>query len=304
MRYRPFGRSGSAVSAITLRLGDDVLARGPGGVRALVYAALEAGINSFHLNTADPVLGQLAGEAFASVDRDLLMITLSLGQSRDRRGAARDFSAEGLTGAIDQWLNVSRMGHIDLALLDEPAEEELPQSALSALKALRQSGRIKMLGVSGESEVMDAYVSTNAFDVLATPFNVNVPWPVRHRMRAAMERDMAVIAYGYYPKELSTPAKAVSFHQQKRGLFGLGGSGRASDTPLASAGTFAFLHETHGWSAEEICLTFTLTDPQIATLMVDAVAIDRLERLAATVERDLPPGLSAQIEMARVRGAA
>ncbi|MFN3536975.1 MAG: oxidoreductase, partial [Brevundimonas sp.] len=44
--------------------------------------------------------------------------------------------------------------------------------------------------------------------------------------------------------------------------------------------------------------------PSIATVMVDARDSERIEALATVPERDLPPGLAAQIEMARVRMAA
>ncbi|MBA3999227.1 aldo/keto reductase [Brevundimonas sp.] len=301
MRYRPLGRSGSAVSALTLKIGSEALAGGPSRAQALVFAALEAGINTVHLTSADPVLAEAVGQALSQVDRKLIQISISLGRADARRGG-RDFSPEALTGSIDRVLHASGLDSIDLALLDEPGEDEMPQTALNALKAQRTAGRIRMLGIAGDGEVMDAYISTGAFDVLATSYHVNSPWQTRHRIRAALERDMAVVAYGYFPEELDTAKKAESVHVPRKGLFGLGG--RPKHDPLAGAGTFAFLHQTHGWSAEHICLAFALTDPSIATVLVDAPDSERIEALAAVPERDLPPGLAAQIEMARVRMAA
>lgn len=303
MRYRPFGRNGSATSALTLRVGADALAGGPARVHGLVFAGLEAGINTFHLTTADPVLAEAVGQALSQVDRKLVQVSVGLGRFEGRR-AGRDFSPESLTGSIDRVLHASGLGWLDLVLLDEPAEDEMPQSALTALKAQRASGRIRMMGVSGDGDVMDAYVSTGAFDVLATSYHVNAPWRTKLRTRAALERDMAVMAYGYFPRELDTVKKAEALHEPKRGLFGLGGGGRPKHDPLAGAGSFAFLHQTHGWDAEHICLAFTLTDPAVATVMIDSDSADRIEALAAVPERDLPPGLAAQIEMARVRMAA
>lgn len=302
MRYRPLGRSGSAVSVLTLNIGADALAGGPSRAQALVFAALEAGINTIHLTSADPVLAEAVGQALSEVDRKLIQVSVSLGRADGRRGG-RDFSPDALTGAIDRTLHASNLGWIDLAMLNEPGEDEMPQTALNALKAQRSTGRIRMLGIAGDGDVMDAYVSTGAFDVLATSYHVNSPWQTRHRMRAALERDMAVMAYSYFPEALDTARKAETVHAPKKGLFGLGG-GRPRHDPLAGAGTFAFLHQTHGWSAEQICLAFTLTDPSIATVMVDAPDAERIEALASVPERDLPPGLAAQIEMARVRMAA
>lgn len=299
MRYRPFGASGAAISTLTLSLGVDSLSRGAATASDLIYSALEAGINSYRLETADPVLAEVVGQALTNVDRKLLNVSLELGAGDGRRGSQRDFSAEGMTGAIDRCLHVSGLGWIDVALLEEPGEDELPQSSLNALKALRATERVRYLGVSGSSEVMDAYVSTGAFDVLGTPFHVNVDWKIRSRVRAARDQDMAILAYDYFPSELDTEKKAATVHQPKKGLFGFGGP-KKKDTPLAHAGTFAFLHRTPYWTAEEICLAHAMTDPAISSVLVTARDAERLNALASVPERDMPPGLSAQIEMARV----
>lgn len=304
MRYRPFGASGAAVSNLTLSLGSDALARGPFALKELIFTALEAGVNSYHLENADPVLAEIVGEALGHVERRLVCVSVTLGVGDGRQKGFRDFSAESLSGAIDRALHASGLGWFDLAVLDQPADNELPQASLIALKALRKTGQVRLLGVSGDDPVMDIYVSTGAFDVLFTPFHVSVEWRIRSRMRAARERDMAIFTYDYFPESLSTERKAAGTGAppRKKGLFGFGA--RATDNDQTNAGSFAFLHQTPNWQAEEICLAFTLTDPAIASVLVRALDSGRVETLAAVPERDLPPGLSAQIEMARVGSAA
>ena len=303
MRYRPFGRSGAAISNLTLSLGFDVLERGPGEAKDLIYSALESGINAYRLKTADPVLAEVVGQALSHIDRKLVCVSLAMGRGDGRRGHERDFTAEGMTGAIDRALHVSGLGWIDLALLEEPQEDELQQSSLNALKALRSTGRVKLLGVAGDGEVMDVYVSTGAFDVLATPYHVNVDWRIRNRVRTAREQDMAIFAYDYFPDALNTAKKAATSDQEKkRGLFGFGG--KKKEGPLAGAGTFAFLHQTPYWDAESICLGYALTEPSISSVLIHAKDQERLTTLADITERDMPPGLAAQIEMARVSAKA
>ena len=302
MRYRPFGGTGAAVSNLTLSLGTEALGRGRAALSELIFTALEAGVNSYHLENADPALAEIVGEALGHVERRLVCVGVTLGVGDGRRKGFRDFSAVGLTGSIDRALHASGLGWFDVAVLDEPADDELPQASLTALKALRKAGHVKLLGVSGDSPVMDIYVSTGAFDVLYTPFHVNVEWRIRSRMRAARERDMAIFTYDYYPESLSTERKAAGAGTpKKKGLFGFGA--KPVEQGLANAGSFAFLHQTPNWNAESICLAFILTDPAVASVMVDAINPERMEALAVVPERDLPPGLSAQIEMARVGSA-
>ncbi len=296
MRYRPLGRSGVSISALTLRLGHTLLSQGPEVMRSTIYAALENGVNSFQLESADPVLTEIAGPALASVDRKLIAVSLML-----NGGSRRDFSAEAVTAAVEETLRATGLGWLDVAILDEPGENELPQATLTALKALRSAGRIKQLGVAGDADAMDAYISTGAFDLVAMPYHVNSPWQTRSRIRAALERDMAVMGYGYFPEALRTARKAANLNQPKRGLLGFIGGKKEV---LADTGTFAFLHKTPQWTAEEICLGAALTDPSICSVVFEADRPERIEALASTTERDLPAGIPAQIEMARVGRAA
>ena len=290
MRYRPFGVSGSAISNLTLSFGAEALARGREAGLDLLYSALEAGINSYRLETADPVAAEVLGQALSHVDRKLVYVSVTLGT-----GEARDFSAEGMTAAIDRVLHFSGLGWIDMAVLHEPGETELAQASLAALKALRKTGRIRLLGIAGGGPVMDAYVSTGAFDALLTPFDINAGWPIRNRIRSAREQDMAVFAYDFYIDRRTRAPDAPVF---KKGLFGLGGGKRPPDTPKKDA--FGFLYRTPNWTAEAICLSYVLTDPSVSSVIVTPTGADRLAVLAAAPERDRPPGLAAQIEMARV----
>lgn len=307
MRYRPFGKSGAAVSSVTLSLGGDTLAQGPEAARQLVFSALEAGINAYRLETPDPVLAEVVGQALRQVERRLVCISLNLGNGDGRRALERDFSAEGMTSAIDRTLHASGLGWIDVALLDEPGEHELPQTSLNALKALRADGRVRLLGVSGDGDVMDTYVSTNAFDVLATPYHMNSQWPIRGRMRAAREQDMAIFAYGYQPASFAAAQAAPTAPEpEKKGLFGF--TRRAPSAEQTAAMTardaFGFLNRTPNWTAEEICLAYAMMEPSVSSVLVKAIDDVRLNSLALVPDRDLPPGLAAQIEMARVGTAA
>lgn len=113
-------------------------------------------------------------------------------------------------------------------------------------------------------------------------------WKERLRVKAAVDRDMVVVGYGYYPEQTREPqAEAVASW------------GRTANAPLAGVGTYAFLERTPHWTGEEICLAYAMTEPSLCTVQVEADRIDRVEQLAAVCERELPSGVPAQIEMAR-----
>lgn len=297
MRYRPFGQAGVSVSALMLALDDRSGARGPEVLSALVFAAMEAGINAFHIESCEPKVLTAIGECLAAVERRLLFVSLRLGLRPGRTGLMRDFSPEALTGTIDRTLHYSGLGHIDLALLDEPGEDEFPTSALQALKMQRTTGRVSLLGVAGANDAMDVYLGARAFDVLGTPFHMRSAWKEQHRLKVASQHDMGAIAYDYFP-DIFRQAATTSDGPRKRGLLGAF-MGQAAADPLAGVGTYAFLHETRGWTAEEICLAYALMQPNIATVLIRAHDVERLNALAGVPDRDLPTGMAAQVEMAR-----
>jgi aryl-alcohol dehydrogenase-like predicted oxidoreductase len=291
MRYRPFGGSGSVVSAVSLRIPTNSGLTAEGCV-ALVHAALEQGINYIEAPAGDPEVLYALGEAAAAVERELLVLSLRLGGGEPGR---RDFSAETLAKQITDALARTGLQQFDVAVLDDPATDELSPQALATMKAARASGRAKMIGVSGVDDAIDAYISVGAFDLLAIPFNLGSGWRERRRLNEASKRDMTVVGYDPWPEQFRRRATADA---APKGLLGRAFGQRHTD-PLADAGTYAFLDKTPNWTSEEICLAYALTDVKIATVMLEPRSVEHLEQLAAVADRELPSGVSAQVEMAR-----
>jgi aryl-alcohol dehydrogenase-like predicted oxidoreductase len=285
MRYRPFGSAGVAVSAITLRLEDQPRLRGSDW-RKLIFAALESGINSFEIDGVSPALIEGAADAFSTVERRLLFIGWRLRGSMDRA-----LKAQAVHDMIDQALDRTGLGHLDLATLDDPDANLFPAETLEQLKALRGARLIRLLSVAGAGDKFDAYVASGQFEAMATPFNLASGWVERNRVRSAMSREMAVIGLDYWPDALREAHKASFL--PKPSLW------RRRTDPLADIGGYDFLRSTPGWSAQQICLAYALTEPSLATVQVTASSPAEVEALAAIAERDLPTGCSAQIEMAR-----
>jgi len=130
---------------------------------------------------------------------------------------------------------------------------------------------------------------------VATPFSLTSGWKERLRLKAAIDRDMVVLGYDYFPRG--------HFKSRNRRRGAAPGAGRRP-IPWRAWAPYAFLERTSHWSAEEICFAYAMTEPSLCTVQVAADQIDRVEAMAAVCERELPSGVPAQIEMARFGPAA
>jgi aryl-alcohol dehydrogenase-like predicted oxidoreductase len=289
MRFRPLGASGMVVSAVSLKL-DDTPSRGAAKSWVpLIYSAFENGINAFEVVGRHPSLLDGFAEAIQAVERRLLFLTLRLGPVVSPSGTiTRDFSPESLFLSLESFLTRTKLDYVDAVLLDDPSTEELSPQALDGLKAMREAGRARMLGVAGDDPAIDAYISAGAFDLLCTPFSLVSGWKERLRLKAAIDRDMAVIGYGYHPEQFQGGAPTPP----KR-------KGHARDSALHGIGTYQFLDRTSNWTSEELCLAYALTEPSLASVQITADRAEQIEALSEVPERDLPAGVAAQIEMAR-----
>lgn len=293
MRYRPLGHAGSAVSAITLVLDAAVAAQGAETTRSLIFAALEQGINSFHIDSLDRTLIRTTGEALSHIERDLLYITLTIGPLPNGR---RDFSVEGVDAVLSAVTKVSGLAYVDTIILDDPDSAELPATAM---KAIREDERIRSLGVRGTSDVMDIYIGSSLFDVLHTSCHILLDSKQRGRLREARQQAMTIFGTDYFPPQLFAVSKPEPAPAQ-RGLFGIM---KKVSAPPPAPSPYEFLKQIPGWEAEDLCLAHALLDPSLGGVLVKATSIAHLERLATACERDMPVSLPAQLEMARVRAA-
>lgn len=283
MRYRPFGVSGTAVSALTLRLADSSRLRA-NDWRALVFTALENGVNSFQIDGDSPELLKGAREAFASVERRLLFLTWRV------RGDAAALGQQAVDGLLRSAFEGLALDYLDLVLINDPLAPALPPAFEAGLRSLHEGRAVRGLGVASRGDIDPRLLRNGLVTAVSSPFNLSSGWAERHRIRAAAQADFAVIGEDFWPQALREGGELAP---PKPSLW------RRRSDPLADIGGYEFLHATPGWSGEEICLGYALTEPSLATVRITADSRADVERLAAVVERDLPNGVCAQIEMAR-----
>jgi len=283
LRYRPFGKEGMAISAITLRLADHPRMGGKDW-RNLIFTALEAGINSFEVHGSSNALLEGVGESLTTIERRLLFVGWRL------RSGGELLSAQAAHDTVDLAVERCGLSYVNLVTVDDPGSA-FPPSAMAALLGLRQSGLIQSLGLASRGDSQERHLATGVFDALAAPFNLSSGWADRHRVRNAFGRDVAVIGEDFWPQSIR--------EREARPIFKKPSLWRRRTDPLANLGGYDFLDSTPGWTGQELCLGYALTEPSLATVQVITHKRDKLEALARVTERDLPTGCAAQIEMAR-----
>ncbi|MFN3523189.1 MAG: aldo/keto reductase [Phenylobacterium sp.] len=285
MRYRPFGISGKAVSAISVLMRESSALPTPLAWRTFIFSAMESGVNCFEMVAGSEAMCAGMRGALEAVERRLLFLTW-----RMRGEAGRPLTADHISRSVREGLHRVHCAYFDVLMLDEQAFATLTDDAHQLLDDLRAGGLALQIGVAGGGPVIDSAIADPTFEVAASPFNLTSGWDVRRRMKEAVAANMALVGYDVFPQALLKPA---AVQPQKTGLF------RRHVEPLAGAGTYAFLHETPGWAASELCLAYALTEPAFATVQVEVTRAEILERMCAVADRDLPTGVAAQIEMAR-----
>jgi aryl-alcohol dehydrogenase-like predicted oxidoreductase len=280
MRYRPFAQSGMALSVLSLELSGEDDRRKSADWRDLVHAAFEEGVNAFEIVSPSPALMTGFAEAVEAVRRSLLFIGLRADPSVD----APRFQAW-----VRQVIAEGRLGYIDMLALNAgvTANEEL----LAAAILLKEADVVRRLAVTGSGELIEEDVVSDLFDALITPFCLLSGWRDRNLVRQSMERQMGVIGRDPFPHALEALMESAQ-QKAKPGWF-------KKAPPLAGVGTYAFLGRTHGWTAEQICLAYALTEPSLASVQMPLTDRKHLALLASVTERDLSSAVSAQIEMAR-----
>jgi aryl-alcohol dehydrogenase-like predicted oxidoreductase len=280
MRYRPFARTGMAVSVLSLELNGEDDRRKPGDWRDLVHAAFEEGINAFEIVSPSPTLMTGFAEGVEAVKRSLLFVGLRADASVD----APRFQAW-----VRQVIAEGRLGYLDLLALNAGVTRD--EELLAAAILLKEADVARRLAVAGAGELIEEDVESSLFDAVITPYSLLSGWRDRNLVRQSLEKQMGVIGCDPCPEEVESMMESAQA-RARPGWF-------KRPRPLAGVGTYAFLGTTHGWTAEQICLAYALTEPSLATVQMAVTGRKHLTALAHVTDRDLPSAASAQIEMAR-----
>ena len=281
MRYRPFAHSGMAVSALSLILADGDRRKPAQHWRGLLHAAFEAGVNTFEFHNPSDALLEGFAEAAEPLERRLIFVGLRVAGDRGRQAMA---------ASVDQVIAKTNLGSLDLLTIEATGARS--PEIVEEMRALKFARRVRRIALAGDADAIEGIGEAGIFDALVTPFNLLSGWRERRLIRAAGDRQLAIIGCDPFPAETPDLIRNARQQQKKGGWF-------VRREALAGVGSYRFLTDTPGWTAEQICLGYALTEPSLASVQMNLAEARQLPPLAAITERDLPPAIGAQIEMAR-----
>ncbi len=154
MHYRPLGKTGLQVSVLSFgasSLGGVFHAVTREDCIKTVHTALDLGVN---LIDVSPYYGltkaeSMLGEALKDVDRSRYIMATKVGRYGDREF---DFSARRVTASVDESLKRMKCGYIDIIQCHDIEFVPLNiiiNETLPALEALRRSGKVRFIGITG-----------------------------------------------------------------------------------------------------------------------------------------------------------
>lgn len=293
MRYRSFGEGGQSISTVLVAVDS---AEAATISDHYLSGCLALGVNAFEARLDDLSAIQALGRTASSVERTMLVVGLRIPVGDAR--TPRDLSRETLIRQLQDALRNTGLRWIDYLMVEDPAQGELGPSFFMTVEAARHAKRLRYVGVSGDSVAITDVIEQGGMQIYAAPYNLRCTQFVRKRMRQAEATNVMILGYDHYPSAIrkvqSAPAAAASGFLQ---FLGLGGARRE---PADDDSPYSFLNYVRDWTAEQVCLSYALNEPSLSAARITAPDFETLKGLIAASERELPNGLSAQIELARV----
>ncbi|MET9958361.1 aldo/keto reductase [Streptomyces sp. NPDC006326] len=315
MHHLPLGRSGLRVSAVGLgcnNFGGRLDAR---ATRAVVDAALDAGVTLF--DTADIYGGRGGSERHLGQAlkgrRDQVVLATKFGfAGMDMEYGPAAGSRGGrayIRRAVEESLRRLDTDHIDLYQLHSPDPATPVAETLAALTELVAEGKVRYIGHSNFSAWQLAEAAHVARETGAAPFvSAQNEWSLLERSAEAellpAARHYGVGVLPYFPL-----ANGLLTGKIRRGAPVPPGSrleGRPAyltEERLDTVEALAALAGRHGRTVLELAIGWLLAQPGCASVIAGATSAEQVRANAAVAGRPLEPELLAEIDViAQARG--
>ncbi|MFF3651673.1 aldo/keto reductase [Streptomyces sp. NPDC002181] len=314
MRYIPLGSSGLQVSAVGLGCNNFGGRLDAQATRAVVDAALDAGITL--LDTADIYGGRGGSERHLGQAlkgrRDQVVLATKFGYA----GMSMEYGpAAGSLGgrayvrrAVEESLRRLDTDHIDLYQLHSPDPATPVAETLAALTELVAEGKIRYIGHSNFSGWQLAAAAHVARETGAAPFvSAQNEWSLLQR---SAERELvpAAVHYGLGVLPYFPLANGLLTGKIRRGAAVPAGSrlegrdGYVTEERLDTVEALAAVADKHGRSILELAIGWLSAQPGCSSVIAGATSPEQVRANAAVGDRPLEPELLAEIDA--IAGAA
>ncbi len=315
MEYRPLGRSGLTVSALTLgtmtfggrgafkAVGDTDLQ----GARRQIDMCLDAGVNL--IDTADVYSAgrseEIVGEALEGRRDDVLLATkvrFPMGDGPNQAGLSRHHI---ITGCEDS-LRRLRTDHIDLYQVHEWDGQTPLEETLGALEHLVSSGKVRYVGVSN-------YAGWQLMKALGTADRQHLPRFVSQQIYYSLQERSAeyellplAVDQGLGTLVWSPLAGGLLSGKYRRGQEPPEGSRHVGDWDEPPVYDEDRLYDTvdvlveiadgHGVSAAQVALAWLLDRPTVSSIVIGARTDEQLADNLKAAELELSQSERARLE--------
>jgi aryl-alcohol dehydrogenase-like predicted oxidoreductase len=293
MRQRELGRSGLTVSVVGLGCNNFGRRLDGAGTRAVIDAALDAGIT--FLDTADVYGGagaseRLIGEALAG-RRDRVVLATKFGMPLDGDGGEPRGSRAYVRRAIEASLQRLRTDRVDLLYYHEPDGVTPLAETLGALRELTGEGKIRAYGVSNldAAQLREAAAAGDErLAALQNEYNLLERGAERELLPLCREHGIGFVPYFPLASGLLS-GKYRRGEEPPRGTRLSGRPERFTDAVFDRLEALEAFAAERGHTLLELAVAALAAQPGVASVIAGAMRPDQVAANAAAGEWELGP---------------
>ena len=256
----------------------------------LIETAIEKGINFFDTGpnysrgNAEKRMGNLLKHHKYNV-----FFATKIGSYLSSSGRrVRDFSSERINQSIHNSLKKLQTDRLFLVQFHGPSSDVLNDGyARDTLLKLKDEGKIKHIGVSGDGSIIEEAINISYIDCIMTTFNIITQSSFRNILNAKKHNKAVLI---------KSPLSHMTFSNN---IFKINSISKLwyilrilknYKTTLFRAQKYQFINSVKNWENTEIALKFILENPNITSTVIGTTKLIHLEKNIQTCFRENLPG--------------
>jgi len=263
----------------------------------LIETAVAGGVNFF--DTGASYSGGNAevrlGRILKHIDTSGLIIGTKAGTVIRNGRLVKDYSPASLVDQVDSSLMRLGLDQIPLLQLHGIPVVGLNE-ALSTLVGLKKSGKVSLIGISGDGKELEMALNEGILDVVMMTYNLLHRSALR-QVKMAYEKGCGILvkspmAHTLYSSRIYKLRKASDLWYLLRVLRNYPGE-------LLAGRKFRFINHIPGWKAHEIALLYALQD-MVSCVVTGTTDADHMRQNLLTFDKTLPFEIRRMIDNVKV----